>query len=96
MILTYCLWFQLVSVGDVVQGHVTDKSPRELTIQVTSFVGTHKHRELSDIGIKVSLQQDNVDWPHANLHVVYQARAFLAIEPDPSQCLHQEGSGSMD
>lgn len=44
---------QLVSAGDVVQGHVTDKSPRELSIQVTSFVGTHKHRELSDIEIKV-------------------------------------------
>lgn len=46
--------FQLVSVGDVVRGHVIDKSPRELSIQVTSFVGSHKQRELSDIGVKVS------------------------------------------
>ena len=30
-----------------------DKSPRELTVQVTSFVGSHKFRELSDIGIMV-------------------------------------------
>lgn len=42
-----------MSVGDVVRGHVIDKSLRELVVQVTSFVGTHKHRELSDIGVKV-------------------------------------------
>ncbi len=53
---------------------MTDKSPRELSIQVTSFVGTHKHRELSDIGIKVNhskMRMHHVNWPHANL--VYQA-----------------------
>ena len=44
-----------MSVGDVVRGHVTDKSPRELSVQVTSFIGTHKHRELSDIGVKVCI-----------------------------------------
>ena len=44
---------QLISVGDVVRGHVIDKSPREFTVQVTSFVGSHKFRELSDIGITV-------------------------------------------
>ena len=42
-----------MSVGDVVRGHVTDKSPRELVVLVTSFVGSHKLRELSDIEIKV-------------------------------------------
>lgn len=52
----YSLCLQLVSVGDVVQGHVIDKTLRELVVQVTSFVGTHKYRELSDIGIKVCVQ----------------------------------------
>ena len=76
--LTCCFFlFQLVSVGDVVRGHVTDKSPRELSVQVTSFVGTHKHRELSDIGIKVRIRMHHilVNWPHANL--VYRALPFL-------------------
>lgn len=59
-----------MSVGDVVRGHVTDKNPRELSVQVTSFVGTHKHREVSDIGIKVRIRRMHhirVNWPHAKL-----------------------------
>ena len=45
-----------MSVGDVVHGHVTDKSARELLVLVTSFIGSHKFRELSDIGVKVQFE----------------------------------------
>ena len=45
-----------MSVGDVVRGHVTNKSARELLVLVTSFVGSHKFRELSDIGVKVHFE----------------------------------------
>lgn len=45
---------QLVEPGDIVEGHVISKSHKELVVQVTSFVGSRKLRELSDINVKVS------------------------------------------
>jgi len=46
---------QLVSTGDIVRGHVVAKSHGSLTVQVTSFVKSHKMRELLDLDIKVLL-----------------------------------------
>ena len=37
------------------EGHVVSKSNKELNVQITSFVGSHKLRELSDINVMVSL-----------------------------------------
>ena len=42
-----------MSVGDVMRGSIVHKTHGELSVHVTSFVGCHKFRELTDIGIKV-------------------------------------------
>lgn len=47
-------FLQLVEPGDVVRGHVVAKRHGGLTIQITSFVNSHKYRELSDLSIRVS------------------------------------------
>ena len=44
---------QLVKVGDIMRGHVTAKRTGGLSARVTSFVRSHKFRELSDLDIEV-------------------------------------------
>ena len=48
------LCIQLVKLGDIMEGHVTSKEFRELSVRVTSFVGSYKFREMVDINIHVS------------------------------------------
>ncbi len=44
---------QLVSVGDIVMGHVTARRAGGLSVTVTSITHGHKLRELSDLDVKV-------------------------------------------
>jgi len=53
-------FFELVSTGDIVRGHVVAKSHGSLTVQVTSFVKSHKMRELLDLDIKGLVSFDNL------------------------------------
>ncbi len=43
---------QFISPGDVVQGHVTLKTPLALGVQITFLVSTRKVREISQLGIQ--------------------------------------------
>ena len=51
---TPSIFLQLVEPGDVIRGHVVAKRHSGLTIQITSFLNSHKYRELSDLSIRVS------------------------------------------
>ena len=43
----------MISTGDIVRGHVIAKKHSGLMVQVTSFVKSHKMRELTELTIKV-------------------------------------------
>jgi tetratricopeptide (TPR) repeat protein len=54
-------FFKLVEPGDVMQGHVVAKRYSSgLAVQITSFVNSHKYRELSDLAIKGVVPFDNL------------------------------------